>query len=208
MLGFREFITEQKRGSLHVVDVDDTLFHTTARVKVRNAKGKIIKYLSNAQYNTHKLKPGQKYDFSEFRSSKKFDDESKPIPKVLNKINKIQSNIKKKPNSRVIINTARSDFDDKNKFLSTFRRHGMDIDNIHVHRAGNIPGDELPADKKVKIIKKYLDKDNHKKVIMYDDSKTNLRALLNMKKEYPDVTFIAMHVGPDGTMTRMKDGDK
>ena len=207
MISFKQFIEEQKKGSLHVVDIDDTLFHTTAKVRVRNAAGKIVRYLSNSEFNTYKLKPGQKFDFKEFRSAKKFHDESKPIPMMINKMNKIQANVKKHPNSKVIINTARDDFDDKTKFLDTFRKHGVDIDNIHVHRAGKIPGNDLPADKKVKIIKQYLDKNNHKKVVMYDDSKTNLRALLNMKKEYPDVQFIAFHVKPDGSMIKFKEGD-
>lgn len=207
MKSFIQYLNEQRHGSLHVVDVDDTLFHTTARVRVRNAAGKIIRYLTNQEFNDYKLKPGERYDYKEFKSARKFSRESKPIHKVIDKINKIQSNLKKKKNSRVIINTARADFDNKREFLNTFRKQGMDIDKIHVHRAGNIPGDELPALKKVKIIKQYLDKNSHKKVIMYDDSRTNLKALLNMKKEYPDVTFIAMHVGPDGTLTRIKDGD-
>jgi len=207
MLTFRQYIEEQKRGTLHVVDIDDTMFHTTARIKVRNAKGKIIRYLSNAEYNTHKLKPGQKYDFSEFKNAKKFRDESKPIHPMINKVNRIQKNVGKHPNSRVIINTARADFDDKDTFLDTFRKQGVDIDKIHVHRVGNMPGSDNAASKKVIIIKQYIDKNSHKKVIMYDDSKTNLEALLNMKKEYPDVKFIAFHVDPKGNMKKYK-GEK
>lgn len=198
LLSFTKFLEEEKKGALHVVDIDDTLFHTTARVKVRNSKNKIVRYLSNAEYNTHKLKPGQKYDFSEFRNAKKFRGESKPITPMIDRMKKMQKN----KHSRVIINTARSDFDDKHEFLNTFRDQGVDIDKIHVHRAGNIPGDDLPANKKVKIIKQYIDKHSHKKVVMYDDSKTNLKALLNMKREYPDVKFIAFHVKPDGSMSR------
>ena len=203
MIKFKDFLAEG-RGTLHVVDIDDTLFHTTAKIRVRNKKGKIIRKLTNSEFNDHKLKAGQKYDFTEFRNAKKFHDESKPIKPVIDKIRKIQDVIKKKQNSRVIINTARADFDDKKKFLSTFRKQGLDIDKMHVHRAGNMPGNDLPADKKVKIIKQYIDSNNHRKVVMYDDSKTNLQALLNMKKEYPNVTFIAMHVRPDGSMVRLK----
>ena len=36
MISFKQFIEEAKKGSLHVVDIDDTLFHTTAKVRVRN----------------------------------------------------------------------------------------------------------------------------------------------------------------------------
>lgn len=208
MQRFKEFLEEEKKGTLHVVDIDDTLFHTTAKVRVRNSQGKIIRYLTNKQFNDYKLKAGEKFDFKEFKSASKFKRESKPIQPMINKMNRIQKAVGGKGNSRVIINTARADFDDKNEFLSKFREHGIDIDKIHVHRAGNIPGDENPAHKKVKIIKSYIDKHNHKKVVMYDDSKTNLNALLNMKKEYPDVQFIAFHVRPDGSMTRHKEGDK
>jgi hypothetical protein len=207
MIGFKEYILEGSKGSLHVFDIDDTLFHTTARVRVRNANNRIVRYLSNAEFNDYKLKSGETFDYKEFNNSKKFKNESKPIRPMINRMNRIQNNISKS-NGRVIINTARADFDNKNEFLDTFRKQGVDIDKIHVHRAGNIPGDEIPADKKVKIIKQYIDKHKHKKVVMYDDSKTNLRALLNMKKEYPDVKFIAFHVGPDGTMTKFKYGEK
>jgi len=197
LLTFKQYIEEAKKGTLHVVDIDDTMFHTTARIRVRNKEGKIVRYLSNSEYNRHKLKPGQTYDYKEFKNAKKFHDESKPIKPMINRVNKIQKNLNKRPNSKVIINTARADFDDKDTFLDTFRKQGVDIDNIHVHRAGNDTSKGLPADKKVKIIKQYIDKNSHKKVIMYDDSKTNLQALLNMKKEYPNVKFIAFHVEPN-----------
>jgi hypothetical protein len=198
LLNFKQFIDEESKGTLHVVDIDDTLFHTTARVRVRNSKGKIIRYLSNSEFNNYKLKPGQKFDFKEFKSAKKFRDESKPITPMINKMKKMHKN----PRSKVIINTARADFDNKNEFLNKFRDHGVDIDKIHVHRTGNDPSDALPADKKVKVIKQYIDKHDHKKVVMYDDSKTNLKALLNMKREYPNVKFIAFHVKTDGSMSR------
>jgi hypothetical protein len=202
LLTFKQYIEEAKKGTLHVVDIDDTMFHTTARIRVRNKEGKIVRYLSNSEYNRHKLKPGQTYDYKEFKNAKKFHDESKPIKPMINRVNKIQKNLNKRPNSKVIINTARADFDDKDTFLDTFRKQGVDIDNIHVHRAGNDTSKGLPADKKVKIIKQYIDKNSHKKVIMYDDSKTNLQALLNMKKEYPNVKFIAFHVEPNGNMKK------
>ena len=208
MISFKAFLEEEKKSVLHVFDIDDTLFHTTAEVKVKNAKGRTVRRLTNSEFNTYKLKPGQKFDYSEFKNAEKFKRESKPISPMIKRMNTIQNKANKGANHKVIINTARADFDDKHKFLSTFKDHGVDIDKIHVHRVGNIPGDELPADKKVKVVKQYIDKHDHKKVIMYDDSKSNLRALINMKKEYPDVKFIAFHVKPDGTMTKFKHGDE
>lgn len=203
MKSFKSYIEEQS-NALHVFDIDDTMFHTTARVRVRNKDGKIIRYLSNAQFNNYKLKPGEKYDFREFRSASKFDRESRPINKMLQTVRKVHGLSKTKKNSKVIINTARADFDDKEQFLNKFRKHDIDIDDIHVHRAGNIPGDDLPAHKKVKIIKQYIDKHGYKKVVMYDDSKSNLKALLHMKKAYPHVRFVAYHAQPDGSIKHFK----
>jgi hypothetical protein len=190
-----------QENSLHVFDIDDTLFHTNAQVKVVDHEGKVVDRLSNSQFNDHQLQPGHSYDFSEFRSADKFRDESKPIPKMLNKLKAIHTNIKKKSGSksRVIMNTARADFDDKDKFLDTFRKQNVDIDDIHVHRAGNLEGDEIPAVKKVKIIRKHLESGNYREAHMYDDSTTNLQHFLAMKKDHPDVEFHAHHVLPDGT---------
>jgi hypothetical protein len=123
---------------------------------------------------------------------------------AISKLKAIHNNIKNKPSSksRIIMNTARADFDDKDKFLDTFRSHDIDIDNIHVHRAGNIPGDEQPAQKKLVYIRKHLDSGNYREAHMYDDSKTNLRAFRSLQNEYPNVKFHAWHAQPDGSMRK------
>jgi hypothetical protein len=82
------------------------------------------------------------------------------------------------------------------------------MNDIHVHRVGNVPGNASPAKKKADLIGQHLKKYGNRKVVMYDDSKANLNALLNMKKEHPDVNFSAFHVGPHGDMTPHKEGDK
>jgi len=201
LLNFKQFIEEEKRGTLHVVDIDDTLFHTTARVRVRNAKNKIIRYLSTSEYNNYKLKPGQKYDFKEFKNAKKFRNESKPITPMINKMKKMHKN----PNSKVIINTARSDFDNKHEFLNTFRDQGVDIDKIHVHRTGNDKSDKPVGEKKNDVVRNYLNKGDYRHVTMYDDDKNNLKSFLGLKKEYPHVQFNAHHVQPNGSIKRYKE---
>jgi hypothetical protein len=195
LIGFKRFLEEETNGTLQVVDIDDTLFHTTARIGIKK-DGKVTHYLSNSKFNKYELKPGEEYDFGEFRNAKKFRAESEPIKPMIDKMKKMQNSKKNK----IIINTARADFDDKNEFLNTFRDYGIDIDKIHVHRAGNEPGPI--ADKKVKIVKGYIDKHAFKKVVMYDDHEPNLEELLNMVREYPKIKFIAFHVKPDGSMSR------
>ena len=206
MKRFLEYLEESEKGSLHVFDVDDTLFHTNAQIHVKNKQGHTVQKLSNQEYNDHKLPAGHHYDYSEFRSAHKFAHESKPIPKMLDKMKAIHHNIMNKvgSKSKVIMNTARADFDNKHKFLNTFKKHGVDVDNIHVHRAGNIPGNELPAHKKTKIITDYLHKHPIHSVHMYDDSKTNLHHLLKMKEQHPNVSFHAWHVQHDGSVKKYK----
>lgn len=202
MITFKKFLSE---AQLHVFDIDDTLFHTTALIKVRK-DGKIIHSLTNQEFNSYKLKSGEKFDFDEFGSSKKFHDESVPMHTMLDNLKRIHNRIKNNlsPGSKIIMNTARGDFDDKDKFLDKFKQHGVDIDDIHVHRAGTLPGDEPPATKKLVFIRRYLDKKPYKEVFMYDDSRSNLRAFLTLQKEYPDTKFNAFFVTNKGVIQAFK----
>jgi hypothetical protein len=191
MISFKEYLTEDtKNHSLHVFDIDDTLLHTTAKIHVKNSEGKVVKTLTNQQFNDHKLPAGHSYDFSEFRSAEKFRKESKPIHTMLGKVKSLTS----QPGHHVIFNTARANFDDKNTFLRTFKDHGISMDKIHVIRAGNINMEGPPAEKKAVVIHGYIKKHKYKNVHMYDDSKTNLRAFLNLKSNHPDTSFHAHHV--------------
>lgn len=206
MITFKKFLQEGvDNASLHVFDIDDTLFRTSARVMLKR-DGKIIRSISSSEFNTYKLKDGEEYDFSEFKDAKKFRHESEPIDKVIDNLKRIHTGIKNRlsPGSKIIINTARSDFDNKEYFLDTFRHHGIDIDDIHVHRAGNIPGDHPPAAKKLVFIRGYLNKKKYKNVFMYDDAKQNLQYFLSLKNEYPDTNFFAFLVTHRGSLVPFK----
>jgi hypothetical protein len=202
MKRFKEFIVE---NGLHVFDIDDTLFHTTAQVHVKRG-GKTVSRLSSSEFNSHTLPVGHHYDFSEFHDAEKFNSESKPHSRVMDTMKAIHKSVKAKGKGRVIINTARQDFDDKHKFLDTFRKHGVDIDDIHVHRAGN----EAIAKKipigvaKNNVIRKHLNTGNYSHVSLYDDSLENLNHFKDLSKEHPDVKFKAYHVQPDGSIKHHK----
>ena len=201
MLTFNQFLEEN--ATLHVFDIDDTLVKSKAKVHVKDQHGNTVKKLSTSEYNTHKLEPGHHYDYHEFKSSDVFHRTSRPIGNMIRTINATHNTRRKNPNNRTIINTARSDFDNKDKFLNTLRSHGIHhIDNIHVHRAGNIPGNEKPEHKKLVYIRQHLAKHPYKKVKMYDDSHENLRAFLGLKHEYPHVAFHAYHIDHSGKMSR------
>lgn len=202
MLTFLQYLAEEQEasgGSLHVFDIDETLFHTDARIHVRDKHGNIVRSLTNQEYNTHVLPPEHHYDYSEFKEADRFERTSHPVHKMIAKVKAIQKQIANKPQHRIIFATARADFDDRDKFLDVFRSRGIDIDKIHVHRVGNDPGPESPAEKKVKVVRDYINRDGYRKVRMYDDSTANLRAFNKMKREYPDVQFTSHHVQPSGT---------
>lgn len=177
-----------KKETLHIFDIDDTLFYSTARIKVVK-DGKVLASLSNSEFNHYHLKDGESFDFSEFRSSDKFL-EGIPHRKSI----RILQQLQKDPNAHIIMNTARGDLDDKEKVLGKFRGYGIDVDNIHIHRAGNLPGPELPAIKKLVFIRMYLNQHNFSEVHMYDDSQTNLQHFRSLSKDYPNIKFIDHHI--------------
>ena len=187
MQKFSSFKSENL-GNLSVWDIDETLFQTKAQVHVMK-DGKRVKSLSNKEYNTYKLKKGESYNFSEFKDAKLFNRTSVPIQRAIDKAAKTLKAYANLPNSKVIVLTARSDFDDPHTFLNTFERYGLNMRNIHVHRAGNLG---LPAAEAKKIyIKQYLETGKFKSVSLFDDDARNLEVFLSLKKEYPKVKFVA-----------------
>jgi len=185
-------------GSLHAFDIDGTLMHTSAKVHVLDHSGKRVQSLSHNEFNKHQLSKGHRYDFSDFRSSDVFDRE-KPIKPMLAKLKAIHANQRAhNPNSKVIMATARSNFDDKEKFLNTWRKHGVDIDNVRVERAGNIETHDSTAKKKAQVIRQHLNSGKFREAHLYDDDKNNLHEFLKLHKEYPNIRFHAHHVQPDG----------
>jgi len=206
MKKFSEYLKEDQEyqdGGLSIFDIDDTLFHTTAQIGVIKA-GKKVKSLTNQQFNTYKLGDGESFDYTEFADAAKFNAESKQIVKMLDKAKAILKNTLHTPNSKVIIVTARNDFDNKEIFLNTFRKHGFDIDKVRVERAGKINDVSDVAFKKVIIIRNYINTKRFKRVRLFDDSMSNLKAFLKLQTEYPMVKFEAYFANHDGTIKTVK----
>lgn len=179
---------KESLGNLSVWDIDETLFQTKALVHVMKG-GKRSKSLTNQEFNSYKLKKGETFDFTEFRDAKLFNKTSVPIQRAIDKAARTLKAYSNLPNSKVIVLTARSDFDDKDTFLSTFEKYGLNMSNVHVHRAGNLG---LPsAEAKRIFIKQYLDTGKFKSVSLFDDDKRNLEVFLSLRKEYPNVKFVA-----------------
>ena len=196
----REFA--QPRRSLVIFDIDDTLLHTTAKIKVVQ-DGRVVRQLSNQEFNNYELQPGEEFDFGEFRNAEKFNQESKPIEPMIHKLKTILAH---SDNSDVIMLTARADFDNRELFLKTFTDLDIDMSQVHVHRAGNLPGDAIPAEKKAVYVRRYADTGRYDHIRLYDDSRTNLVVFKELKSEYPDIDFRAYYVGPEGNTQALHEG--
>ena len=201
MLTFKSYLTEAAGKGLTIFDIDETMFKTKAKVGVKK-DDKIIKKLTNQEYNTYKLKSGESWDFGEFKNAEVFNKTSTPIARMINKVKAILKNATK-AGSKVIIVTARADFDNKKLFLDTFRQQGIDIDKVYVERAGNL-GHGPPAENKIIVFKKYLDQGIYKRIRFFDDAKSNLTAFLSLQNEYPDVSFEAFFAKSDGRVNRVR----
>ena len=203
MKTFQEYLTEKTEGAgLTIFDIDDTLMHTTAKIAVK-LHGKVVRELTNQEFNTYQLKKGEEFDFGQFRDAKKFKEESKPIARMFAKAKAILRNVVNKPGSQMIILTARNDFDDRETFLDTFRQYGLDIDKVRVERAGKLKG-FAPAQAKYVIIYNYLKQGKFARVRLFDDSMANLKEFLRLKQEFKHVDFEAYFAKPDGSVSRIR----
>ena len=201
MTNFKIYLEEQSGKGLTIFDIDETMFITKAKVKVVK-DGKVIKKLDNQEFNTYKKKPGEEYDFGEFKNAEVFNRTSTPIARMINKVKAILKNATRK-GSKVIIVTARPNFDNKKLFLDTFRKQGIDIDKIYVERAGNLGSGPAAENKKI-IFKKYLNQNIYKRIRLFDDAISNLKIFLSLKKDYPDVSFEAFLAKENGSVSRVR----
>lgn len=177
---------------LSIFDIDDTLFETKAKILLKTKSGFTMP-LSSAEFNTYKLKSDEEFDFSQFIDAELFHKTSIPIPAVWETALEAIKNLENNINSKVVIVTARSDFDNKDLFLSTFEKFGMNTNKIHIYRAGNI-GKGSASDRKKIIIRNLLNESSFSMVNLFDDHKENLEAFLSLGSEFIGITFNAYHV--------------
>ena len=204
---------------LTVFDIDECLMRTFAMIKVVK-DGKVIKKLSNQEFNAYQLNQGESFDFGEFKSAELFYKTSIPIIKNIQKLIAITKHATA-AGSKVIMLTARADFDDKELFLSTFRKIGVPIDEIYVERAGNRQGGNISVIKK-KIISDYLETGLYRRVRLYDDFLQNCEEFLTLENDISDeivqkirnkwsvpdnepvIEFFAYLINSDGTSQRIR----
>lgn len=174
----RSFVNELASdygNGITFIDIDETIFSTKAMIYVMK-DGKIRKKLTNQEFNTYELQPGESYNFDEFRDAELFAKTSLPIPKIVDRIKRMFKNMHLR-DSKVVLLTARADFDDKDVFLNTFSKVGIPINNIYVERTGNMKTGTT-SQRKEKTVLKYIKDGDYRRVRLIDDDMANIRGFL------------------------------
>jgi len=204
-------------------DIDETIFNTFAKIYVIK-NNKIIKKLSNQEFNTYKLEDGESFDFREFRDAKMFRSTSKPIMPTITRIKRMFKNITGR-GSEVVLLTARGSFPDMREFKRTFKDHGIPVDQMKIEFAGDIQSaaGSVSAAKK-QIIMKYLKTGEYRRVRLVDDDLKNVKIFLSLEHDVPKnvlelvkkkhniigvesiapIQFFALLVNPDGSLKRLQ----
>ena len=172
-----------EKKKLAIFDLDGCLFQTRADVLVLK-DNQIKKRLNHEQFGNYQLKKNESYDFSQFRSAEIFEKTSIPFLEVIHHL------LAKSQSEKIIILSARSDFDDKQRFLKTLKKHGLDLKKIYFERSGNLPKKNM-AEAKAASIQKYLNTGRFTKVEFYDDLTENLETFLKLQIYFPDIQFNA-----------------
>jgi hypothetical protein len=175
-----ELYSEYGKG-VSFIDIDETLYNTFAKIYVMK-DGKIIRKLSNQEFNTYKLQPDESFDFREFGDAEMFRKTSKPIHPTINRVKRIFQNIDRR-GSKVILLTAREEFKDMATFKKTFSDYDIPIDDITIEfnkGSGSISGN------KKQTILKYLSTGDYRRCRLIDDDITNIKKFLSIEKELPE----------------------
>lgn len=199
---FKNYLNELSSNygrGITFVDIDETIFKTFAKIYVLDKEtGEIKRKLTNQEFNTYELQPDEKFDFRKFRDAKVFKETSIPIEKTIKRIKRMFQNIDQR-GSKIVLLTARADFDDKETFLQTFRNYGIPIDKMYVERVGNfsehpeiyknlIKKKGMPkgiAKMKETVMMNYLETGLYRRVRLIDDDMKNIKTFVKMKDRIP-----------------------
>ena len=167
------------RDHAYIFDLDETLFHTFAKLIVMKDNEEVIR-LDNRAFNTYTLKKGESFDFSEF-NNKALLMKSKPLPflKIAQNITKAVKN--GTSNSFIYILTARSSVINK-AIHSLLKKNGVEVRPQEIYAIGDIavktkkPIAEVKKDILLKIRKKHIGT-----LTFFDDDERNIKIAKKVK---------------------------
>lgn len=167
-------VNKTKSNKIILFDLDDTIIHTTAEIMIMKGD-KMLRHISNSEFNNYTLKAGETFNFGEF------DD-----PTILSneKFTKYWNTLKREYHrgTHVGILTARSDC---NMIKNFFDSKGIKIkDELII--AINDPKLGLSGsiqERKAEAIK-ILANGGYKLFIFFDDNEPNLQSAKALEKQY------------------------
>lgn len=180
MLSLSDYIAKDftvngtKSTRIILFDVDDTLIHTTAQIRIVK-NGKLVKKISNAEYNEYNLGPGEEFDYIEFDDPNILDNEA---------FTKYWKTLKReyRKGTHIGILTARGNCD---MIFDFFRKKGIEIKRELVFAIGD-PKMGLVgtiAEKKSEIIYR-LAQLGYYTFIFFDDNEANLKSAKQLEKKH------------------------
>ena len=167
-------VNKTRSNKIILFDLDDTIIHTTAEIMIMKGD-KLIRHISNTEFNNYTLKPGESYNFGEF------DD-----PNILAKeeFTPYWNTLKREYNkgTHIGILTARGDCKMIKQF---FDSKGIRIkDELII--AINDPSLGLTGtiqERKAEAIKILAD-GGYSLFIFFDDNEPNLQAAKKLERQY------------------------
>ncbi len=163
-----------------IFDLDDTVIHTSANIRVMKGE-KLMRTLSNKEYNTYILKPGEYFDYQEFNDSDILSKET---------FTRYWSTLKReyRKGTHISILTARNDSD---MIRSFFLKNGIDIkpslvfaiNDPKLHLSGTV------QERKAEVIG-FLHKLGYDIAVFFDDDEENLKAA----KKLEELIKIKIHI--------------
>ncbi len=205
------------RRSIHVFDLDDTLIRTAAKVRVIGADGAEARALTPAEFTTHALAEGERFDFRDF-GNVAILAKGEPVGYTRAIIEAI---IRNGTRSDFAILTARGDKRLHAPFLIRLFRglYGITLRNSLVFNLSDErflrhkDALELPEalrgalsertfskltvpERKALVIGQDLAARGYNDISLYDDSRENLEAFKVVHKAFPAVTYRPKFIDP------------
>lgn len=155
-------------------DVDDTLIHTTAKISIIK-NHKVVKRISNSEYNEYILKPGESFGYEEFNN---------PIILSNEKFTPYWDTLKReyKKGTHIGILTARENMD---MIYTFFKNNDIVIKKDLVFAVGdpklNLKGSI--AERKSKVISDLVNY-GYRTFVFFDDNETNLKSAKELEHKF------------------------
>jgi hypothetical protein len=160
----KEYLYEGRVKKLKIFDFDDTLVKSNSKVYVKKENGEIFP-LSTQEYANYKLKPGEEFDFTEFKN---VDINTEIIDKQFEFFkDAVQSN------EDVVILTARAESD----AVANYLKNKFNID---------IPVISSGMESKANWVEKQI-KNGYTDIFFMDDAIEHINNVNMLKFKYPNI---------------------